>query len=152
MLLQTQQAGTITLLPAVPKGWGAGMSAGQENSAIGLRGRGDVTVDMVWDYPGEPGEGNACTARLLAAKVTFGSKHYFHSLSGDATRAIKITTNALAAAAAPKTRILPVGCMKQRAEDGAVVVLHYPCEVVVCGGGGGEDDTACRNTLSALNS
>jgi hypothetical protein len=88
MLLQTHIPGVITLLPAVPNqwGWGNGNSPGDAsytNIAKGFRGRGDILIDMVWDYKSVEKNTVLSTAHLLSARITFGSKHFYHSIQAE---------------------------------------------------------------------
>ncbi len=115
LLLQTHIPGKITLLPALPSSW----LTGGRGIVRGLRGRGDLTVDMIWDVASD-GKGPL----LSGARLVFGSEHFHNRLS--AQNAIQIL--------GPSNKNLRVISHQDCSRLGAdgLVLTSYPCTVYAC--------------------
>jgi len=132
LLLQTHSPGIVQLLPAVPSAW---LEKGS-SKATGLRGRGDVTVDLAWTR----GADRKSAVKLLGARVRFGSQHFFHSLAGEEGVRFLGPRN-------QELRVLASECASQEtgALSGRAAISSYPCTLYVCDEG---SDADCQAALA----
>jgi hypothetical protein len=133
LLLQTHVSGVVSILPALPSAW----LAQGPGEAYGLRGRGDLSVDVEW----APGEKDAKSARILGARLTFGSKHFFHELSHADKGILPIGPRGEA------LRALSSDCASI-SSGGRILAFRFPCQVYVCSSG--VSDAQCRSHCSGV--
>lgn len=133
LLLQTHTPGLVQLLPAVPSAW---LEKGTSR-ATGLRGRGDLTADVAWTAAAD-----RKSAKLLGARLLFGSQHFYHSLGAGGEQGVRVL-----GPGGQGLRTVASECAQQGmgAQVGRVIVSSYPCTVYVCDDG---SDADCKAALA----